>query len=113
MINSDAVIIMHFLHTVYFRIVSAAGKHQSNNQKPNANASQRQMGRVCRAISEPITSPPIRRSAFIQGKHEFDGKFPDWSETGFAKEIARLKSEREKATAFKDDQTRRAAAVRA
>jgi hypothetical protein len=37
-----------------------------------------------------------------QGKHEFDGKLADWSEAGLTKEIARLKAEREKATAFKD-----------
>ncbi|MEP7076876.1 MAG: hypothetical protein ABI878_13800, partial [Acidobacteriota bacterium] len=37
-----------------------------------------------------------------QGKHEYDGKLADWSEDGLKKEIARLKSEREKALAFKD-----------
>lgn len=42
--------------------------------------------------------------AVIQGKHEYDGKFPDWSEEGLNKEIARLKSEREKASAFKDNE---------
>src|SRR4030095_936594 len=40
--------------------------------------------------------------AVYQGKHEYDGKFPDWSNEGHAKEVARLKSEREKAAAFKD-----------
>jgi len=40
--------------------------------------------------------------AVYSGKHDFDGKFPDWSEDGLKKEIARLKSEREKAGAFKD-----------
>ena len=40
--------------------------------------------------------------AVHQGKHEYDGKFPDWSDDGTQKEIARLKAEREKATAFKD-----------
>ena len=42
--------------------------------------------------------------AVIQGKHEYDGKFPDWSEDGLKKEIVRLKSEREKASAFKDNE---------
>jgi hypothetical protein len=37
-----------------------------------------------------------------QGRHEFDGKLPDWSPEGLNKEISRLKSEREKAAAFKD-----------
>ncbi|MEP6787067.1 MAG: DUF885 domain-containing protein [Acidobacteriota bacterium] len=40
--------------------------------------------------------------AVVQGKHEFDGKFPDWSEDGLKKEVARLKGERDKASAFKD-----------
>lgn len=42
--------------------------------------------------------------AVYQGRHEFDGKLPDWTPDGLNKEIARLKSEREKASAFKDDQ---------
>lgn len=42
--------------------------------------------------------------AVYQGKHEFDGKFPDWSEDGLKKEISRLKGERDKAVAFKDEQ---------
>ena len=42
--------------------------------------------------------------AVMQGKHEYDGKFPDWSEAGLKKEIDRLKAEREKAAAFKDNE---------
>ncbi len=41
-------------------------------------------------------------TAVYQGKHVYDGKFPDWSDEGLKKEVARLKAEREKATAFKD-----------
>ncbi|MGI9034950.1 MAG: DUF885 family protein, partial [Pyrinomonadaceae bacterium] len=41
--------------------------------------------------------------AVYSGKHDFDGKLPDWSEDGLKKEIARLHSERDKAAAFKDD----------
>jgi len=42
--------------------------------------------------------------AVYQGKHEYDGKFPDWSDAGLQKEIARLKAERDKASKFTDDQ---------
>ncbi len=42
--------------------------------------------------------------AVVQGKHEFDGKLPDWSEDGLKKEIQRLHAERDKAAGFKDDQ---------
>ncbi len=40
--------------------------------------------------------------AVYQGKHEYDGKFPDWSADGLNNEIARLNAERERASAFKD-----------
>ena len=49
-------------------------------------------------------------TAVFSGKHEQDGKIGDWSENGLKKEIARLKAEREKASAFKDadlDETQR------
>lgn len=42
--------------------------------------------------------------AVNSGRHEFDGKLPDWSEDGLKKEIGRLHSERNKAAAFKDGQ---------
>ena len=38
--------------------------------------------------------------AVYQGRHEFDGKLPDWSEQGIAAEIARLKAARDTAIAF-------------
>jgi hypothetical protein len=36
------------------------------------------------------------------GRHEFDGKLPDWSAEGIAREIARLEGLRARATAFDD-----------
>jgi hypothetical protein len=41
-------------------------------------------------------------AAVYQGRHEFDGKFPDWSDQGLQNEIARLKNERQKAAGFQD-----------
>ena len=38
--------------------------------------------------------------AVSQGKHEYDGRFPDWSAQGIEVEIARLHRERDLATAF-------------
>ena len=40
--------------------------------------------------------------AIIAGRHEFDGKLPDWSAEGIRKEIQRLHAERERATAFSE-----------
>ena len=51
-------------------------------------------------ITDYFTANP--HFAVYQGRHEFDGKLPDWTPEGLSKEITRLKSEREKAAAFKD-----------
>ena len=40
--------------------------------------------------------------AVIAGRHEFDGKLPDWSAAGIKQEIQRLHSERDRANAFKE-----------
>ena len=50
--------------------------------------------------------------AVYQGKQEYDGKFPDWSEEGLTREIARMKSEFEKAAVHRRA-TRRTATLRA
>ena len=36
------------------------------------------------------------------GRHEFDGKLPDWSAEGIQKEIQRLRAEKERLRSFKD-----------
>jgi len=43
-------------------------------------------------------------SAVWEGRHEFDGKLPDWSAAGLKRESQRLKSQREQALAFAEDQ---------
>lgn len=40
--------------------------------------------------------------AVSAGRHEFDGKLPDWSAEGFAREIKRLRSEKERVERFRD-----------
>ena len=40
--------------------------------------------------------------AVLAGRHEFDGKLPDWSEAGIRREIARLHSERDRAIRFSE-----------
>ena len=42
-------------------------------------------------------------TAVYAGRHEFDGKLPDWSATGLQNEIARLKTMRDRANGYKDD----------
>jgi uncharacterized protein (DUF885 family) len=38
----------------------------------------------------------------LAGRHEFDGKLPDWTDAGIKREIQRLHAERERALSFKD-----------
>ena len=40
--------------------------------------------------------------AVRQGRHEFDGKLPDWSAEGFAKEAKRLHAEKDRIAGFQD-----------
>ena len=42
--------------------------------------------------------------AVVAGRHEFDGKLPDWSAEGLAKEVARMKAAKKALAAFPDDQ---------
>jgi hypothetical protein len=42
--------------------------------------------------------------AAVNGKHEFDGKLPDWSPEGLKANIAWLHAQRDKLAGFKDDQ---------
>ncbi|HXE96337.1 MAG TPA: DUF885 domain-containing protein [Dongiaceae bacterium] len=72
-------------------------------------------GADCEAASQPVKSG--QWNAFVEafmnsylaahpdravraGRHEYDGKLPDWSRPGLQREIARLRAERDKALAF-------------
>ncbi|HVR27960.1 MAG TPA: DUF885 domain-containing protein [Thermoanaerobaculia bacterium] len=43
-------------------------------------------------------------SAVEAGRHEYDGRLPDWSREGIEAEIERLRRQRQRATSFSDDQ---------
>jgi uncharacterized protein (DUF885 family) len=43
-------------------------------------------------------------AAVAAGRHEFDGKLPDWSDDGLRRELARLKAERAKISSFPSEQ---------
>src|SRR5215203_7202627 len=81
----------------------ASNTNQAANSNSNSTASNAKWDSyVEQFLTDYFTANPT--AGVYQGRHEFDGKFPDWSPDGLNKEIARLKSEREKASAFKDDQ---------
>jgi hypothetical protein len=81
----------------------ACQQQSPSNQMTNSNATAANPkwdAYVEQFLTDYFTAnPPF---AVNQGRHEFDGKLPDWTSEGLSKEIARLKSEREKAAAFKD-----------
>lgn len=109
-INSTAksmknlVIIFCVALTLFFGACQPSATN-SNQTAANTNlsaANAKWDAHVEQFLTDYFTANP--NFAVYQGRHEFDGKLPDWSPEGLTKEIARLKSEREKAAAFKDDQ---------
>ena len=58
-------------------------------------------GFVNRFIDDSLAANPFQ--GVDAGRHQFDGKAPDWSAQGFANEIARLKAARAEAEAFPAD----------
>ena len=92
-----------YLAAVVF--ISACEPQPSNvNQTANSNANVAANAKwdayVEQFITDYFTANP--HFAVYQGRHEFDGKLPDWSPGGIGNEIERLKSERGKAAAFGD-----------
>jgi len=79
---------------------SACQPAANNAPAANSTAKADWDGYVDHFLNDYFAANPT--TAVYQGKHEYDGKFPDWSDEGLKKEVARLKAEREKAAAFKD-----------
>jgi uncharacterized protein (DUF885 family) len=75
-----------------------------NTNQANANAAGTANAKWDAYVDQFLNDYFAANPAFAvyQGKHEFDGKLPEFTNEAVAKEIARLKGEREKATAFKD-----------
>ncbi len=68
---------------------------------PAAAATQEWQSFVDGFIEASFVANPF--SAVDAGRHEFDGRAPDWSAAGIEKEVARLKAAREAAQKFPDD----------
>ncbi len=105
--------IFYGLILVSLIVLTACQPQTGSNQTPNTNANTNTSANtsttnadwdkyVEQFLNDYFAAHPD--FAVVQGKHEFDGKLPDWSEDGLKKEIARLHSERDKAAAFKDEQ---------
>src|SRR6187401_345423 len=98
-----AITIILFTSIIFLGCQPPATNSNLANVNSNSTASNAKWDAyVEQFITDDFTSnPPLGVS---QGRHEFDGKFPDWSEDGLTKELARLRSEREKVAAFKYDE---------
>src|SRR5207245_9814189 len=74
--------------------------NQSNNQKPIGQSSQSWELFVNEFLDSYFAAHPD--AAVRAGRHEFDGKLPDWSTDGIAAEIKRLHAVKDRAQAFSD-----------
>ena len=94
--------ILGFILVVFLFIGSCQVQPTNMNQAANSNGATNAKwdAYVDQFLNDYFAAQPA--FAVYQGKHEYDGKFPDWSDDGIKKEIARLHSERDKASAFKD-----------
>jgi len=90
--KSRIIILLAFVSTLFAACQPVANTNQNANSAASKNAWDTYVEQF---LSDYFVANPT--FAVLQGKHEFDGKFPDWSEAGLQKEIARLKSERERA----------------
>lgn len=74
---------------------------QNKQMEGGVNANQEWKSYVAKFLNDYFEANPV--AAVYAGKHEYDGKLPDWSKEGLKKEIERLKNERKKASEFKDE----------
>ena len=80
--------------------ISCQPVNQSNNQKPIGQSSQSWELFVNEFLDSYFAAHPD--AAVRAGRHEFDGKLPDWSTEGIAGEIKRLYAMKDRAQAFTD-----------
>ncbi|MGI8656721.1 MAG: DUF885 domain-containing protein [Pyrinomonadaceae bacterium] len=91
-----------YLFSVALLVLSVACQQQPATQNaPQAAASPNTAqwdAYVNEFLNNYFTAHPD--AGVLAGRHEFDGKLPDWSDEGIKREIARLHSERDRAMKF-------------
>src|SRR5207245_11265367 len=80
--------------------VSCQPMNQSNNQKSIGQSSQSWELFVNEFLDAYFAAHPD--AAVRAGRHEFDGRLPDWSTEGIAGEIKRLHAMKDRAQVFSD-----------
>jgi uncharacterized protein (DUF885 family) len=99
----NKVVVMILSAAVSMMTAACEQPKVNTNQTSNTNAANPKWdAHVDQYLNDYFAANPT--FAVYQGKHEFDGKLPDWSEDGLKKQIDFLKSQRQKAAEFKDDQ---------
>ncbi|MBT8132706.1 MAG: DUF885 family protein, partial [Gammaproteobacteria bacterium] len=102
---------LHRLALIMFTALALCGCSDNSDQKPAdsvpddaapARDAQNWDEFVDAFIEDFFTAHPT--FAVVNGRHEFDGLLPDWSQAGIAREVARLHSQRDRAGAFTDAQ---------
>ena len=86
--------------TVILFSISCQQVNQQNNQPAASQSSQSWEPFVNEYLDSYFAAHPD--FAVRAGRHEFDGKLPDWSSEGIAAEIKRLHSMKDRAQAFSD-----------
>ena len=92
---SRAILAIFLVQCVY---LSGCGRKQAEQKVENIPGSALWDSFVGAFLESTFAANPDL--AVYQGRHEFDGKLPDWSPSGIQKEIERLRAERAKAVAF-------------
>ncbi len=89
------------LTTALALALSIAGCQNRQSRQPSISASDTSWDSYLNEFLEAyfVARPDF---AVIAGRHEFDGKLPDWSAEGINSEIKRLRSERGRASGFRD-----------
>jgi Bacterial protein of unknown function (DUF885). len=93
-----------FIFSLSMLLTACQPPQTNTNQTANANSGGASNAKWDAYVDQFLNDYFAANPTFgaYAGKHDFDGKFPDWSDDGIKKEIARLHSERDKASAFKD-----------
>ena len=79
-------------------LMITAGCRPQRNTAPAATAAAGWDAFVDRFLEAHFAANPT--FAVYQGRHEYDGKLPDWSDAGLRKEAARLRSARDSSAAW-------------
>jgi uncharacterized protein (DUF885 family) len=86
---------------VALSFLAACQSSSTSNQASNSAAANANWDAFVQTYIDEyfVANPTV---GVYQGKHEHDGKLPDWSEEGLKKQNEWLRGKREKAAAFKD-----------